>query len=319
MTSYTHLSQEERYDISTDLKSGLSMAAVARKHKRHRSTLYREFSRNQGQRGYRPKQAHEKAKGRRYQPVSTLTEFALCYIKHLIAQNWSPEQIHGALTVRGWEGVPCHEWIYQYIYQDKAQGGDLHTHLRRQKTYRKRGYTGNDRRGQLANKRSIHERDPCIDQRERLGDFEGDTIIGKGHRGAVVTLVDRNSLYVMMHPLVKRTSHDTITACKNHLKQSHAHSVTFDNGKEFADHQRLQEAGIDTHFADPYHSNQRARNENTNGLIRQYLPKSMALDQVTVEQTNAIAEALNNRPRKSLGWLTPAQVMANFYNVALAA
>ncbi|RYY79422.1 MAG: IS30 family transposase [Moraxellaceae bacterium] len=319
MTSYTHLSQEERYDISTDLNSGLSMAEIARKHKRHRSTLYRELARNKGQRGYRPKQAHDKVKGRRYQPVSTLTGFALCYISHLITGKWSPEQIHGALTACGWEDVPSHEWIYQYIYQDKARGGDLQIHLRRQKIYRKRGHKSNDRRGQLANRRSIHERDPCIDARERLGDFEGDTIIGKGHQGAVVTLVDRKSLYVIIHPLVKRTSHDTINACKNHLKRNHAYSVTFDNGKEFAEHQQLHRVGIDVHFADPYHSNQRARNENTNGLIRQYLPKAMPLDQVTVEQTNAIAEALNSRPRKSLGWLTPAQVMANFHTVALAA
>lgn len=319
MTSYTHLSQEERYDISADLKSGLSMAVVARQHKRHRSTLYRELKRNKGQRGYRPKQAHETATKRRYHPTSTLTEFGRCYIEYLITQNWSPEQIHGALNMRDWEGVPCHEWIYQYIYQDKTEGGELYQHLRRQKTYRKRGYKGNDRRGQLSSKRSIHERDPCIDARERLGDFEGDTIIGKGHRGAVVTLVDRKSLYVMMHPLVRRTSHDTISACQSHLKQVHAHSVTFDNGKEFSEHQQLYEVGIDVYFADPYHSNQRARNENTNGLIRQYLPRSLPLDQVTVEQTNAIAEALNNRPRKSLGWLTPAQMMADFYTVAFAA
>jgi IS30 family transposase len=256
---------------------------------------------------------------RRYQPSSSLTSFALNYIRHLLCEKWSPEQIGGALRARGWLDVPSYEWIYQFIYKDKKQGGDLYIHLRQQKTYRKRGYKSNDRRGSIRNRRSIHERDELINQRKRLGDFEGDTIIGKGHKGAVVTLVDRKSLYLMMSPLAFRTSVATIEQCKVHLKYNQAYSVTFDNGKEFASHQQLEGVGIEVYFADLYHANQRARNENTNGLIRQYLPKSMALDQVSMEQTDAIAEALNNRPRKSLNWLTPAEVMASFYTVALAA
>ena len=319
MTNYTHLSQDERYDIYLDLNSGLSKTEIARKHNRHRSTLYRELSRNKGLRGYRPKQAHEMSRQRRYQTSSTLTSFALDYIRHLLCEKWSPEQIGGALMARGWLDVPSYEWIYQFIYKDKKQGGDLYTHLRQQKTYRKRGYKNNDRRGSIRNRRSIHERDELINQRKRLGDFEGDTIIGKGHKGAVVTLVDRKSLYLMMSPLAFRTSAATIEQCKVHLKYNHAYSVTFDNGKEFASHRELDAMGIEVYFADPYHSNQRARNENTNGLIRQYLPKSMALDQVSLEQTDVIAAALNNRPRKSLNWLTPAEVMASFYTVALAA
>jgi IS30 family transposase len=319
MTNYTHLSQDERYDIYIDLNSGLSKTEIARKHNRHRSTLYRELSRNKGLRGYRPKQAQEMSRQRHYQPSSTLTAFALDYIRYLLCKKWSPEQIGGALRARGWLDVPSYEWIYQFIYKDKKQGGDLYMHLRQQKTYRKRGYKSNDRRGSIRNRRSIHERDELINQRKRLGDFEGDTIIGKGHKGAVVTLVDRKSLYLMMSPLAFRTSVATIEQCKVHLKYNQAYSVTFDNGKEFASHQQLEGVGIEVYFADLYHANQRARNENTNGLIRQYLPKSMALDQVSLEQTSAIAAALNNRPRKSLNWLTPAEVMASFYTVALAA
>lgn len=221
---------------------------------------------------------------------------------------------------RGWLDVPSHEWIYQYIYQDKSKGGELHQHLRHQKTYRKRGYKNTDRRGQLVDRTSIHCRDEVIDKRQRLGDFEGDTVIGKNHKGALLTLVDRKSLYLHIAHLGKtRTSAKTITCALECLRHSHAYSVTFDNGKEFSEHWRIKEAGIETYFADPYKSIQRARNENSNGLIRQYLPKSSSFDDVSKERIEQIESALNNRPRKTLGWYTPSDVMAGFYTVALAA
>jgi IS30 family transposase len=219
-----------------------------------------------------------------------------------------------ALKARGWIGVPSHEWIYQYIYKDKANGGDLHKCLRSQKTYRKRGLKNNDRRGQLANRTSIHCRSKEIDQRERIGDFEGDTVIGKNHKGVLLTLVDRKSLYVhIVHLGRTRQSNHTITQCIERLKLSHAHSVTFDNGKEFSEHERLTHQGIATYFADSYKSNQRARNENTHGLIRQFLPKSSSFENVTEVQIRAIEDNLNNRPRKTLGWSTPSEVMAGFF------
>ncbi|ENU63930.1 hypothetical protein F980_00394 [Acinetobacter lwoffii NIPH 715] len=249
-----------------------------------------------------------------------MTAFAFAYIDYLIGLDWSPEQILGALTQRGWLDVPSHEWIYQYIYEDKSKGGKLHLHLRHQKKYRKRGYKNTDRRGQIIDKTSIHCRDQVIDQRQRLGDFEGDTVIGKHHKGALLTLVDRKSLYVhIVHLGPTRASSQTITCALDRLRMSHAYSVTFDNGKEFAEHKRITDAGIDTYFADPYKSIQRARNENTNGLIRQYLPKSSSFDDVSNEQIEQIEFALNHRPRKTLGWYTPSEVMAGFYTVALAA
>ena len=157
------------------------------------------------------------------------------------------------------------------------------------------------------------------DQRQRIGDFEGDTVIGKHHKGALLTLVERKSLYVhIVHLGATRVSAKTIGHCIDRLKMSHAHSVTFDNGKEFSEHQRLTNQGIDTYFADAYCSNQRARNENTNGLIRQYLPKSSSFEHIGQERIQQIEDALNNRPRKSLGWRTPSEVMARFYTVALA-
>lgn len=324
MKQYTQLSQEERYNISAAVKSKTPKAQLAREIGRHRSTIYRELKRNKGQRGYRPKQAHELAQQRCYRKTSEFTDFALAYIEHLIHCNWSPEQIAGRLQQCGWLDVPSHEWIYQYIYQQQGKGNTMHKHLRCQKTYRKRGFKSNDRRGQIANKTSIHCRDAVIENRERLGDFEGDTIIGKHHKGALLTLVERKSLYTHIVFLgATRVSSVTIANCISRLKLSNAYSVTFDNGKEFAEHERLQQRGIDTYFADPYKSIQRARNENTNGLIRyeehcSVKPKSSSFDDLSHEQIQQIEDALNNRPRKSLGWLTPNEVMASFYTVALA-
>ena len=320
MKKYTQLSQDERYEIYATLKSKSSIATLARELGRSRSTIYRELKRNTGQRGYRAQQAAKFASQRRYRPSSSMTAFAFAYIDYLIGLDWSPEQISGALTQRGWLDVPSHEWIYQDIYQDKSKGGKLHLHLRHQKKYRKRGYKNTDRRGQIIDKISIHCRHQVIDQRQRLGDFEGDTVIGKHHKGALLTLVDRKSLYVhIVHLGPTRASSQTITCALDRLQMSHAYSVTFDNGKEFSEHKRITDAGIETYFADPYKSIQRARNENTNGLIRQYLPKSLSFDGVSNEQIEQIEFALNHRPRKTLGWYTPSEVMAGFYTVALAA
>jgi len=318
MTYYTQLSMEERYTIYAELKIGSSINEIARKLARNPSTISREVTRNQGLRGYRPKQAHNLSQARRYQQQSSLTAFAYAFIAHLLSLKWSPAQISGALRARGWLDVPSHEWIYQFIYHDKANGGCLYQHLRCQKAYRKRGFANQDRRGQIANKRSIHLRDSLIEQRLRLGDFEGDTIIGKHHKGAILTLVDRKSLYTHIKLLgITRGAEMTMNACIELLTASHAHSVTFDNGKEFAQHQRLDKHCIDAYFADPYHSNQRARNENTNGLIRQYLPKSSRFDKVTEQDIAFIAYSLNHRPRKTLNWFTPNEVMGGFYTVAL--
>lgn len=317
MTRYAHLSPDERYTIAAERKIGTPLREIARLLNRHTSSLYRELKRNTGQRGYRPMQASLKAKARRPPHRSAMTDFALSFIRHLVECKWSPEQISGTLRSRGWEGVPSHEWIYQYIYADKQTGGELHCHLRSQKTYRKRGFAGKDRRGMIKDRVSIHVRPQLIDQRERLGDFEGDTIIGARHQGAVLTLVDRKSLYTLMTALPNKQAKLTMDACVAWTRCTTIHSITFDNGKEFAEHCRLGVRGTDAYFADPYHSNQRARNENTNGLIRQYLPKGMRLDTLTAAEIVPIQHALNHRPRKTLGWLTPAQVFAGFRGVAL--
>jgi len=323
MNPYHHLTQEERYTLSEELKTETPLQQIANRLGCCRQTLWRERKRNTGLRGYRPKQAHDKAMQRqqaatRQKSVRRLTGFGLAYIEHLIMKRWSPEQIHGALTSLGWLNVPSHEWIYQHIYLDKREGGTLHSYLRCQKTYRKRGLSCRDRRGQIPDKTSIHQRPVEIEQRKRIGDIEGDTIIGRHHQGAVLTLLERKSLYVWLKPLVHRTAQATAEACISALVNVKPYSVTFDNGKEFTQHQQIASGtGADIYFADTYQSNQRARNENGNGLVRQYLPKSMRLDQLDPAYVRKIERELNTRPRKSLGWKTPEQVLSEFSYVAL--
>jgi IS30 family transposase len=240
-----------------------------------------------------------------------ITLFGFKFIDHLIRKDWSPEQINGRMKLKGWDDVPCVERIYQYIYQDKAKGGDLYKHLRCQKKRRKRYASGQQRRGQIVDRRDIDERPAVVDQRSRFGDFEGDTVVGNKHKGVMLTVADRKTRLCIIRshcnrkaPLIALSS---IEALKNH----HVETITYDNGKEFAKHQDVADAlNADVYFAKPYASWQRGTNENMNGLIRQYLPKSVRLDEVTIEQTQYIEERLNNRPRKILGYQTPLEVLS---------
>ena len=308
--TYTQLTEDERYTIYEELLQGTRVRQIAKMLGRHHSTIYREINRNQGVKGYRPRSAILKNQARRYKKPKQINQFGKEYIKHLIQQDWSPEQISGRLKELGFINVPSHEWIYLYIYQLKRQGIDLTTHLRQQKTNRKRYLSNQARRNRMLNKPSIHQRSDIINQRQRIGDCEGDTIIGKDHKGVVVTNVCRKSLFVQMKALPNKKTEAVINAFLDFAKQTQIHSITLDNGTEFEAYQRLIDNDIEVFFADPYCSNQRARNENTNGLIRQYLKKSMRLDNISDEQIAFIENRLNNRPRKSLGYKTPNEVLA---------
>jgi IS30 family transposase len=316
MAHYKHLSEEERYTISAEHKRSTSIREIGRILNRSASSISREIERNTGGRGYRPKQANVLAQERKHMQSQYFSEFGIAFVEHLLNEKWSPEQIHGALTARGWSDVPSHEWIYKHVYADKKAGGQLHTHLRAQKPYKKRTGT-NERRGSIVERTSIHERPIEVETRERLGDFEGDTVMGAKHKGALVTLVERKSLFTLMKMLPSKHTTHVMQACVDLLKPVQAFSVTFDNGKEFAAHMRLREVGIDTFFADPYCSIQRARNENTNGLIRQFLPKGSSFIGVSDDFVAKVQDALNHRPRKTLNWLTPIQVLSGKFNVAL--
>ena len=206
------------------------------------------------------------------------------------------------------------EWIYRYIYADKALGGDLHSHLRGQKPYRKRYAGGQDRRGQLKDRVSIDERPAVVDRKGRLGDWEGDTIIGRKHQGVLVSLVERKSSFTLIDKVTRKTAaqvRDAATGLLEPLKDL-VHTLTLDNGKEFAYHEDIaQSLEAEIFFAHPYSSWERGLNENTNGLIRQYFPKKHDFATITDEEIAEVVHRLNHRPRKKLGFKTPYEVFFN--------
>jgi len=310
MGLYTQLTQEQRYQIHALMKARHSQTDIALIVDVHKSTVSRELRRNRGLRGYRPQQAQQLALQRRRdkcQPRITPEQWSL--VERLVREDWSPEQISLWLAAQHHFAI-SHEWIYQYILRNKAQGGDLHGHLRCQKARRKR-YGSYDRRGQLRNRVSIEARPAIVERRVRLGDWELDTIIGKGHRQALVSLTERKSRLALIAKVPNKGAEGVTQSILKLLAPiaDRVHTLTSDNGKEFARHELIAEAlSADYYFAHPYASWERGLNENTNGLIRQYFPKGQDFTSVTEEEITSAMEKLNNRPRKCLGMKTPNQV-----------
>ena len=310
---YTQLTEEHRIEIYAMLKAGLKQYQIASHIGCHPSTICNELKRNTGQRGYRPKQAHRKAMQRRKDKAAERIQSSTWKVVNaLLRDELSPEQVCGRLAVEKQPTV-SHERIYQHIYEDKANDGDLYTFLRCQKQRRKR-YGSHSRRGIIPNKVSIDERPSLVDKRERIGDWEGDTIIGKGHSGAIVSLVDRVSRYTLLKRLSSKHSEGVRDAIVDLLKpfKDRTMTITFDNGLEFAKHEEISKAlKADIYFAHPYHSWERGLNENTNGLVRQYAPKNKTFEHVDGTLIDKVAHKLNHRPRKSLGFKTPHEVFFN--------
>lgn len=315
--SYTQLTRAQRYQIKALLKTGHPKAEIAAVIGVHRSTIYRELKRNIGQRNYRPKQAHEKALSKRKCTAKLrIMPQDWQLVEEKLRKNWSPEQISGSMKKMDFSISA--EWIYQYVYADKRAGGELWKHLRQQKKRRKRA-GGRDRRGKIPNRVGIEKRPALVNERKRLGDWEGDTIIGKGHRGAVLTLVERKSGYVLLGKLPRRTAdHVTVQATRLLGAIPYRKTLTLDNGKEFAGHEKIaSQTDIEIYFARPYASWERGTNENTNGLIRQYLPKERRLDDLEEQELQMIMLALNQRPRKRLDFRTPHEVFFEENSVAV--
>ena len=307
---YKHLTLEERYQISAYLKAGFTKQNIADHLSRDVSTIKRELKNNTGLRGYRPIQAHRLAQNRHEnKPKAIKMTIELCsQLTALIQEQWAPEQIHGRMKLKGYETV-CTATLYSFIKYDKASGGDLYKNLRH-KTYKKRS-PSTDNRGRIKNTVSIDERPNIVDEKNRLGDWEADTVIGKGHKGVLVTLTERFSKLNLIAHVKSKHAELVTTAIISMLKpyKDELHTITFDNGKEFAYHEKIKEKlQVDTYFAHPYSSWERGLNENHNGLIRQYLPKGEPLDKVTDFQVIEIQRKLNNRPRKLLGYKTPIEV-----------
>ena len=309
MRTYTQLTQAQRYQIYALMKMGHPQTQIANCIGVDKSTISRELRRNRGQRGYRPKQAHGLALSRRKQGQSRIQSETWALIEAKICLDWSPEQISGWL-LKHYHIQVSHEWIYQYILSDKQAGGDLYQHLRCQKKRRKR-YGSRDRRGKLLNRRSIEERPAIVAHRQRIGDWEVDTLVGKGHHQAIVTLTERTSRLALLRKVDRRTAElvsETVIDLL-HPVADRTHTITADNGKEFAEHERIaQDLGLDFFFAHPYAAWERGANENMNGLVLQYIPKNRELTSVTENEMVQIMIKLNHRPRKCLDFKSPYEV-----------
>jgi IS30 family transposase len=311
--AYRQLSTEERYHIAALRSQGLTSPQIAAALGRHPGTISREVARNATpyDGAYRPNMAVEMTNGRRsrsrrnarYGPV----EFAP--IEALLEQHWSPEQIVGR---RRREGIPVmsHETIYLHIWKDKENGGSLWRRLRGAPKQRRKRYGRNDSRGRLAGKRMIGERPAIVSRRHRFGDWELDTVHGRG-KPCVVTAVERKSGIVRVGPLPRATVEHT-NARTIELLSDEPHRVrtlTSDNGAEFHGYKEIErQLGAIVYFATPHHAWERGTNENTNGLLRQYLPKGTYLGALTQRHCNDIAAKLNHRPRRRLGYRTPHEV-----------
>ncbi len=321
MKNYKQLTREQRYQIYALKKAEHSMGYIANNIGVDKSTVSRELKRNTGQRGYRPKQAHEKAVQRHKEKPKAirLNEEAKAFIKlQLESFDSAPEQISGRMDLTLGFRV-SHETIYRYLLADKEEDGTLYLHLRHQnKPYKKR-YGSTDRRGQIPNRTSIDERPAIVDEKSRIGDFEGDLVIGKNHKGALVTMVDRCSKYTLIASTPNKRADNVDAAIIKLLGpfQDSLESITLDNGKEFSHHEKIAKA-LDTsiYFAHPYHSWERGLNEHTNGLLRQYFPKGSSLENVTKEEIADAQYKLNHRPRKALGFKTPYEVFFDKLNVS---
>lgn len=308
-----HLTQLQRYEIFSKLEAGFSKAQIAKWLCVDRSTIYRELRRNSNQKTgvYDPELADKKYRRRMSEKPKrkTFTEEMRSLAAELLMEQLSPEQIKGRCDLLG---VPMvsHERLYQFVWEDKRKGGELHKHLRRHgRKYRKRG-AAKDSRGIIKGRVGIEQRPAVVDEKKRFGDFEIDLVLGRNHKGALLTANDRATRLSLLTPLNGKSAEEVKDAAiklfapfKGLLK-----TITSDNGKEFALHKEIAGAlGVDYYFAHPYHSWERGANENMNGLIRQYLPKGTSFEILEDNCTRLIQSKLNNRPRKILGFLTPIE------------
>lgn len=329
MMPYQQFTFFDRREIQSGLDHGLSQREIARALGRSPSSISREIRRNSRRDArYEVFDAQRSCRARRKagRPASKLSAGPLRdYVVAKLKQKWEPVCIATMLALKHPDDSTMrisHETIYQFVYADKRAGGNLYKGLRRGHKQRRKRSGGKKNRGTIPNRVSIDERPAIVDTQERTGDWEGDTIIGCNHKGAIATFSERRFLYTMAVLMPNKRADSLNQAAiqafadiPDHLR----HTLTVDNGKEFAAHEALaQELELDIYFAHPYCSNERAINENTNGLIRQYFPKGTDFTKVTQEDLNKAIEKLNNRPRPKLGYRTPKQMLETYADPAVA-
>ena len=317
--NYQQLIDSQRYQIESYLKAGFSQTKIAQELGVDKSTISRELKRNSKKRSYNAHFAITISKERRSEAYKhcVFNSNMKRYIDDmLINYQWSPEQIKGRCDLEGIAMV-CVERIYQYIYDNQSQGGFLYKHLRTARRWRKKRLNRKHQRGQIPHRVMIDQRPKIVDTKARFGDWEVDTIIGKNHQSAIVTLTERKSQFELMAKTqgtkalsVKKQIINLLAPFKVMVK-----TITSDNGKEFTLHQTIaKKLDADFFFAQPYSPWQRGLNEYQNKLIRQYLPKKTDFREITQNTINMIIKKLNNRPRKSLGYRTPNEVFLTNFN-----
>ena len=315
MNPYRQITSEERYSLALLRQQGWRAAAIARCLGRHRSTVCRELARNATRHdgAYRPQLAHWYATSRRSRSRrnTRFTARDWAVVEALVREDWSPEQIAGRLRREGVLSI-SHETIYRRVWADKQAGGDLCRHFRGAQKLKRKRYGAYDSRGRLAGKRPLASRPPGAEHRSRFGHWEADTVLGAGQAGpCVLTMVERKSGYLALGKLEQRTAPfvnqraEFLISAQPRLVRT----ITVDNGTEFHSYEDL-EAKVPArfYFATPHHAWERGTNENTNGLLRQYLPKGASMAHLTQHDCNRLAAKLNDRPRKRLGYRTPKEV-----------
>lgn len=315
---YHHLSQEERYIVGTMRSTGKSQRAIALELGRSPSTISRERKRNATRHdgGYRAEKAHSYAKTRRRQSkVEKLDASQWAAVEELLREECSPDQAAQRLAAQG-DFEVSHETVYKHVRRDKAEGGVLWKHMRIMSKVGRKRRGSPVTRGKMAGKKHISERPESANERDEIGHLEGDTVIGSDKRHCVLTLVDRKTGYTAIEKMTARTKEQANAAMARAIAKLcfPVKTITLDNGTEFHGFKDIEYAhGVQIYFATPYHSWERGTNENTNGLIRQYIPKGKDMKSVTQRECDKIAGKLNHRPRWRLGYETPAEkVSASF-------
>ncbi len=318
--SYSHLTMDERNVICRMQFQGYRQAEIARCLGRHRSTIGRECKRNRSYQGpYNPSTAQALANSRRRAHLRRPKTGHRClmeYVAERLQACWSPEQIAGRLSRHAPAALEAltisHTTIYRWIWSDPQRAGRFRPFLRIARKPRRKPYGKPSRQGQILGKRSIDERPQEANERQRLGDWEGDTIVGKGRKGYLLTCVDRSSRYLIARKVKTCASEPVAERLRQTIRRlpaSKRHTLTLDNGREFARPAELERRlCLKIFFAHPYHAWERGTNENTNGLLRQYLPKSSDLAVLTDKQLRSYVCTLNHRPRKCLGYQSPFEV-----------
>lgn len=311
--SYKHLTLQERYQINA-YRYSKNQKEIAKIIGVHPSTISRELKRGTDALGrtYYPIGSHNKATKVQIEKSKRsnlkLTEKSIKLIKKYLKKEYSPEQISATIKIKHQKEI-SYVTIYKYIYINRLSEGELYKQLRHKG--KRRVKYASKRKSRIKDRVSIHKRPEIVEDKTRLGDFEVDTIIGAGRKGAIVTIVDRKSMYLKISVPCSKNSKIVANEIKRllHPYKKKVHTITTDNGLEFAKHKSVTKAlKCDFYFCDPYSSWQRGLNENINGLIRQYIPKGSSFKNITKKRIKEIENKLNHRPRKTLGWRTPYEV-----------